>query len=118
LKKVILLFLTISLLGCSAEEERTLTGSLDIPEIFHGNFTGETANFKATIVRSYLKVETTSGEKTINKAELEYFNGHNYYRAELANEELLVLTKANGYVGISYLKVDGSWYISEYFTED
>jgi hypothetical protein len=116
MKKLILLFLTISLLGCSAEEER-MTGSLDIPEIFHGNFTGETANFKAIIVRSYLKVETTSGEKTINTAELEYFNGVNYYRAELANEELLVLTKANGYVGISYLKSDGSWYISEYFTE-
>jgi hypothetical protein len=119
MKKLILLFLTISLIGCSAEYDEVVeTGNLNIPEIFHGNFTGGAMDYKATITRTYVQVETSSGEKIVNTADSEYFNGVNYYRADLANDELLVLTKANGYVGISYIKADGSWYISEFFTEN
>ena len=90
MKKLIILIASVFLLSCSAEEE-TITGNLNIPEMFHGDFIGVHSDYKAEIRGTYLRVR---GLKTITTGENEQTNNINLYTVELPNNEELILTKA------------------------
>ena len=114
MKKLIILIASVFLLSCSAEEE-TITGNLNIPEFFHGDFIGVHSDYNATIRGTYLRVETNRGLKTITTGENEQTNDVNLYIVELPNDEKLILTKANGLIGISIIDSNNEFIINEPF---
>jgi hypothetical protein len=114
IRKSILLLVFVFSLPCSNDSDN-ISGSLDIPEVFIGEYEGVQTEKIAKIHHSYLEIETDQGKKRITEGENEYFNGSNHYEVDLPNDERLVLLSGNGYIGITIFSSSGSWIISDYF---
>lgn len=121
MKKYLTLIIVFVILSCSNEsssdspENQNISGTLNIPEVFRGEFEGVQTHHWAKIYENYLQVETDSGIKTITQGTDEYFNGNNHYEVDLPNNEKLVLLFGNNYVGITVFDSEGEWIISDYF---
>jgi len=98
MKKLILLFASVSLLACSAENnEDVLTGDLSIPEIFHGSFQGVNTGTIVKIYPTALKI----GEKEIKTALTQNFDTINkHYYITLEDNKSVRLVKSS-YRGVT-----------------
>lgn len=114
IKSFLIFIISLFFFSCSSDD-KTSIGSLNIPEVFRGEFEGRQTEKWAEIYPTYLKVDTDQGVKTITSGTNENFNDSNHYEVDLSNNEKLVLTYANGYVGITIFDSDGNWIISDYY---
>ena len=111
MKKLFLLLVTLFLLSCSQEDQ--LTGNLNIPQEFHGNWEGVQLRLSATVTNTFVQVE---GQEIFNQADFETFNNFNYYRAKKGENDELILTRANGLIGISIYR-GGILVVNDFFVQ-
>ncbi len=103
------LLLTLSFNSCTQEDQ--ITGNLNIPEEFRGNWQGGQSRLLATVTSTFVQVE---GHDIFNQADSETFNGFNYYRAKKGENDELILTRANGLIGISIYR-NGILVVNDFF---
>lgn len=90
MKKILsILFLSVILFSCSAEEESS-EGTLTIPVTFHGKWGNSTTHFAEIKTHSIFLRRFTDEAYRTDGAQVETGDPL-YFRAELPNDEILVL---------------------------
>lgn len=113
MKKIFLILSAVFLIGCSADEPVTDGGgSLNIPEEYWGDFTGNQTDIEAKVRKGYVKILDMDISQGYDET---YEDGYYYVRFDGGKK--LILHQGNGYTGITVLKPNGYHIVSDYFSK-